>query len=106
MAAWVMFAVQAVAGPPSPVVRAPVERPCPTAKPGEEIIVCARPDDAFRLKPIPDRYTAERAPPKAETALKGVGTVAVEAEQAADAQGAPINRAMIRLRVPIGSPKR
>ncbi|KKI19610.1 hypothetical protein XM50_08505 [Sphingomonas sp. Ag1] len=101
-----MLTVQAVAGPPAPVARAPVERPCPVAKPGEEIIVCGRSGDAFRLKPMPDRYAPERAPPKAETAINGVGTLAAEAERAADAQGAPINRAMIRLRVPIGTVKR
>ena len=101
-----MLAVQAVAGPPAPVMRAPTERPCPVAQPGEEIVVCARPNDRFRLKPLSGQYTAERAPPKAEAAIKGVGAVAVEAERAADAQGAPINRAMIRLRVPIGGKKR
>lgn len=106
MPAWMMLAMQAVAGPPSPAKQVPVERPCPAPQPGEEIVVCARPNDRFRLKPLSDRYTAERAPPKAETAIDGVGTVAVEAERAADAQGAPINRAMIRLRVPIGGKPR
>ncbi|WP_254555475.1 hypothetical protein, partial [Salmonella enterica] len=71
-------------------------------KPGEEIIVCARPSDRFRLKPLPERFTAERRPPKAETTIAGVGTLAAEAERGADAQGAPINRAMIRLRIPLG----
>ncbi|MCC2979543.1 hypothetical protein [Sphingomonas sp. IC4-52] len=68
--------------------------------------MCARPNDRFRLKPLAGQFQAERAPPKAEAAINGVGTVAVEAERAADAQGAPINRAMIRLRVPIGGKKR
>lgn len=106
MPAWMMLAMQAVAGPPAPTKPVKVERPCPVAQPGEEIIVCARPNDDFRLKSLADRYTPERAPPKAETAINGVGTVAVEAEQAADAQGAPVNRAMIRLRIPVGGKKR
>lgn len=101
-----MLAIQAVAGPPAPTGPVRVEQPCPVAQPGEEIVVCARPNDGFRLKPLADRYTPERTPPKAETTINGVGSVAVEAEQAADAQGTPINRAMIRLRVPIGGERR
>lgn len=106
MPGWWMIALQ-VAGPPapSPVKPAP-ERPCPAAQPGEEIIVCARPNDVHRLKLLPERFTAERAPPKAETTIAGVGTVAAEVEQARDAQGAPINRAMMRLRIPMGAKKR
>ena len=102
MPAWMMLTVQAVAGPPAPAKPIPLERPCPPAKPGEEIVVCARPNDQFRVRPLPERFTVERGPPKAETAVNGVGTVAVEADQGADAQGGPITRAMIRLRVPIG----
>lgn len=106
MSGWLMLALQ-VAGPPAATPpKRPSERPCPVPKPGEEIVVCARPNDAYRLKPLPERYVAERAPPKAETAIAGVGTVAAELEQAADAQGAPINRAMIRLRIPLGAKKR
>lgn len=101
-----MLALQ-VAGPPASVpVRREAERPCPTPEPGAEIVVCARPNERFRLKPLPERFVAERAPPNAEAAIAGVGTVAAEVEQARDAQGAPINRAMIRLRVPIGGKKR
>jgi hypothetical protein len=103
---WWMLALQ-VAGPPAPVVVRPAPQPrCPTPRPGEEIIVCARPNDVFRLKPLPDRFIAERTPPKAQRAIPGVGTVALEAEQAADAQGGAINRAMIRLRIPLGGEKR
>jgi hypothetical protein len=106
MPGWWVLALQ-VAGPPAPAVAKPEsERPCPIARAGEEIIVCARPNDAFRLKPLPDRFMAERTPPKAQTAIDGVGTVAAEVEQGADAQGAPINRAMIRLRIPLGGDKR
>lgn len=106
MPGWWLLVLQTIAGPPSAPKPVLVERPCPAAAPGEEIVVCARPNDQFRLKALPDRFTAERAPPRAETAINGVGTVAVEAEQGADAQGAPISRAMIRLRVPIGPKKR
>ncbi|WP_140418397.1 5'-nucleotidase [Sphingomonas mucosissima] len=85
MPAWMMLALQSVAGPPSPAKPIPVERPCPAAQPGEEIVVCARPDDQFRLKLLPDRFTAERTPPKAETAIGGLGNVAVKANRGADA---------------------
>jgi hypothetical protein len=102
-----MFALQAVAGPsaPLPPRRAP-ERPCPVAQPGEEIVVCARSNDTFRLKPLPDRFVAERTPPKAQKTIAGVGTVSAELEQGADAQGGPVNRAMVRLRIPLGGEKR
>lgn len=107
MPGWWMLALQSVAGPPAPVPsRPPPERPCPIARPGEEIVVCARPHDIYRLKPLSDRFTVDRSPPKAATSIAGVGTVAAELEQAADAQGAPINRAMIRLRIPLGGGKR
>ena len=56
--------------------------------------------------PAPERYSAERAPPKAEASIPGFGAIVAEAERGADAQGAPINRAMIRLRVPLGGEKR
>ncbi len=103
MAGWVMLALQMVAGPPAPVPpRRASDRPCPVAQPGEDIVVCARPNDQFRLKPLPDRFVADRTPPKAETSIAGVGRVAAEVEQGADAQGGVINRAMIRLRIPLG----
>jgi hypothetical protein len=106
MPGWWMIALQ-VAGPPAPgPAKGVPERPCPAARPGDEIVVCARPNDVHRLKPLPQRFTAERAPPKAEAAIAGVGTVAAEVEQARDAQGAPINRAMMRLRIPLGGAKR
>ena len=106
MAAWFLVALQ-VAGPPAPAPpRRPSDRPCPVPQPGEDIVVCARPNDSFRLKPVPERYSAERAPPKAEASIPGFGAIVAEAERGADAQGAPINRAMIRLRVPLGGEKR
>ncbi len=103
---WLLFALQA-AGPPAPIPPKPrSDKPCPVARPGEDIVVCARPQDEFRLKPLPERYIAERTPPKAQVAIPGVGTVSAEAEQGADAQGGAINRAMIRLKVPLGGAKR
>lgn len=107
MSAWLMLALQTVSGPPAPVpARRPSDRPCPVAQPGEDIVVCARRNDEFRLKSMPERFVAERTPPKAQIGIAGVGTLAAEAEQGADAQGAPINRAMIRLRIPLGGEKR
>lgn len=106
MPGWWLIALQ-VAGPPAPVqIRPAPERPCPAPKPGEEIVVCARASESFRLEPLPERFVAERPPPKAETSIAGVGIVAAEVEQGADAQGGPVNRAMIRLRIPLGGKKR
>ena len=103
---WFFLALQA-AGPPVPAsARRLPDRPCPVARPGEEIVVCARPQEEFRLGPLPDRYVGERTPPKAAVGIAGVGTVSAEAEQGADAQGGPVNRAMIRLTVPLGGSKR
>ncbi len=102
MPSLLMFALQ-MAGPPDGVpTRRAAERTCPVARPGEEIVVCARSDDRYRLRPLPEPPTEEWLVPKAEIGIAGVGKVAVEAERAADAQGAPINRAMIRLRVLLG----
>lgn len=103
---WLMLALQ-VAGPPAPVPpKRPSDRPCPVAQPGEEIVVCARPNDEFRLKPLAERYSADREPPKAQVNIAGVGAVAAEVEQGRDAQGGPVNRAMVRLRIPLGGGKR
>lgn len=105
--AWLLLAIQTVSGPPAPVpTRRVSERPCPIAQPGEDIVVCARPSDRYRLKPLPQGFAAERDPPKAEMNIAGVGAVAAEVEQGRDAQGGPINRAMIRLRIPLGGKKR
>ncbi|QNE30968.1 hypothetical protein F1C10_02685 [Sphingomonas sp. NBWT7] len=106
MAGWMMLALQVIAGPPAPVPpRRATERSCPVAQPGEDIVVCAPPNDTYRLKPLPGRFAADRTPPKAETTIAGVGRVAAEVEQGADAQGGVINRAMIRLRIPLGRSK-
>lgn len=105
MSLWLTLALQA-AGPPVPLPpRRSSDRPCPVARPGEDIVVCARPNDQFRLKPLPDHFVVEREPPKAAVAIAGVGALAAEVEQGADAQGGPINRAMVRLRIPLGRSK-
>ena len=106
MPAWIVIALQA-SGPPAPAPpRRVSERPCPVAQPGEDIVVCARRNDTYRLKPLPERFTAEREPPKAQVNIAGVGALAAEVEQGRDAQGGAINRAMIRLRIPLGGKER
>jgi hypothetical protein len=103
---WLLIALQAV-GPPAPLpATRPSDRPCPVAQPGEDIVVCARPNEQYRLKPLTRRFTAERTPPKAQVGIAGVGTVAAEVEQGADAQGGPVNRAMVRLRIPLSGKAR
>ncbi|MFK3891426.1 hypothetical protein [Sphingomonas sp. NPDC079357] len=85
-----------------------VPDPC-RAPTGNDVVVCGRrPDpDRFRLRPLTDRYDADAAAlPKAETAiLGGRATLAAEAE-AASVGGAPSNRAMIRLKIPLGKSRR
>jgi hypothetical protein len=98
-----LLAWQAAAGPPAAVPPRPrSDRPC---LPGldDEVVVCARTGDSpYRLRRLPERYsTAPDALPKAQVAALG-GTVSVEGEQGADAQGGPINRAMVRFRLPLG----
>lgn len=75
-----------------------VKRECPTAEAGDEIVVCARPDDEFRLKPLPERYQA--GVPRAEFGLPGDAKAVAETEQGA-AGGFPSNRVMLRLKVPL-----
>lgn len=99
MLGWVIVVgLQAVAGPPAldlKAFRAP--RPCRPPAPGEDIVVCARTGDEFRLKPLPPK-TSEAALPKAEV---GVGSAKVSAEtEQGSVGGFPSNRAMIRLKMP------
>ena len=104
----VMLQVVTVAGPPVPpprVVPKPIEVTGPCAaghqpRQDDEIVVCARPQEAFRLKPLPDRYTPQSGIPKAEVKVFGNAKLSAEAERGADAQGGPINRAMVRLKIP------
>lgn len=103
----VLVQLVTVAGPPDVP---PIVIPKPIQATGDcaaghqpkdgEIVVCARPQEAFRLKRLPDHYTPARPLPKAEVKVFGNAKLSAEAEQGADAQGGPINRAMIRLKIP------
>ena len=99
----VMIALQAgaVAGPvlPSPR-RAPTARRCPPSDGGDDVVVCGRSSDADRIGPIPD-YSRPFTLPKASTDILGVGTLSAETEQGG-VGGFPSNRAMIRLKIPLG----
>ena len=104
MAVWIAFALQAVAGPPglppSPKLRAaPRCTPDPDAAP-DDVVVCGRRDEPYRLKPLPELYVTPDRLPKAEADV-GVGKLAVETEQGSDAQGGAIPRAMVRLKIPL-----
>ncbi len=102
MTAFWFLLQSAVAGPllEKPVAPDPCRAPT-----GNDVVVCGhRPDpDRYRLRPLTDRYDADAAAvPKAETAiLGGRATLAAEAE-AASVGGVPSNRAMIRLKIPLG----
>lgn len=74
---------------------------CGTAGPDGEIVVCAKTQEEFRLKPLSDRYRADDpALPRAETSiLGGKARVAADAEQGS-VGGFPTNRAMVRLKMP------
>jgi hypothetical protein len=89
----------AVAGPmiETPRRSAPA---CGTTGPHGALIVCGAGQEAFRLRPLSDRYQADAAAiPKAETSiLGGKVKLAAEAEQAGDGRGGRINRAMVRLK--------
>lgn len=101
MVAWLMVGLQA-AGPPAPVtpMKLQIAKPCPAATETGDIVVCARSNEADRLRPLPEKYVRRDGPPKAEVRVFGDAKLAAEAEQGADAQGGPINRAMIRLKLP------
>ena len=91
--------VQAVAGPSLPVARRPSAAPCPVGATAD-VVVCARPQDSYRLKPLPPRAD-EPAIPKAAVGFAG-GTLAAEAEQATLAAGQQSRRLMLRWKVPLG----
>lgn len=63
-------------------------------------MVCARNQDAYRLKPLPSEPD-EPAIPKAEFGV-GRARVAAETEQTQLAGGAQSKRLMIRWKLPIG----
>jgi hypothetical protein len=92
--------LQAVAGPVLPPKPPRHDVPCAANSEGGEIVVCARPNDAYRLKSLPDRAD-DPAIPKAEIGL-GAGRLAAEAEQATLASGTQSQRLMIRWKLPLG----
>ncbi len=103
----VLMALQAgaVAGPVLPAPRrAPTIRRCPPSDSGDDVVVCGRSSDADRIGTIPD-YSRPFTLPKARTDIPGVGTLSAETEQAG-VGGFPSNRAMIRLKIPLGGPRR
>lgn len=97
MLGWiVVVGLQAVSGPPAldlKPFRAP--RPCRPSAPGEDIVVCARPGDEYRLKALPP-LAGGAALPKAEVGV-GKAKVAAETEQGS-VGGFPSNRIMLRLK--------
>ena len=106
MTAYWFLLQSAVAGP---LLDKPVAfDPC-RASTGNDVVVCGRrPDpDRYRLRPLIDRYDADAAAlPKAETAILG-GRAALAAEaEAATVGGVQSNRAMIRLKIPLGKSRR
>ena len=104
----VLLVLQAVSGPPAPVPERRSSsdyRPCPRGS-DNEVVVCARPPDEFRLKPLPDRYVQPAGPPRAEMRVFGDSKLSLDAEQGADAQGGAINRAMVRLKIPLGGKRK
>lgn len=99
----VMLALQAgaVAGPVLPAPRrAPTVRRCPASDTGDDVVVCGRSADADRIGTVPD-YSRPFTLPQARTDIPGVGTLSAETEQAG-VGGSPSNRAMIRLKIPLG----
>ncbi|WP_336868243.1 hypothetical protein [Sphingomonas sanguinis] len=103
----VLMALQAgaVAGPVLPAPRrAPTARRCPPSDSGDDVVVCGRSSDADRIGTIPD-YSRPFTLPKARTDIPGVGTLSAETEQAG-VGGFSSNRAMIRLKIPLGGPRK
>ncbi|KQN93539.1 hypothetical protein ASE95_00885 [Sphingomonas sp. Leaf231] len=95
----------AVAGPSLDVPRAPGRCGTRGGGGGSDIVVCGRrtDQDSFRLRPLEGRYTSDPAAlPKAETRILG-GRAALAAEaESATVGGVQSNRAMLRLKIPLG----
>ena len=102
----VMMALQAgaVAGPVLPAPRRPSTGRCPADDAGGDVVVCGRSSESYRLRPIPDR-SSPLTLPTARTEIPGVGTLSAEVEQGGIG-GFPSNRAMIRLKIPLGARRR
>ena len=102
-----MMAMQAVAGPPLPADMRPVKpAPAPDApkatcgEPDADgtIVICGRPVNANRLRPVDETRYAEK-PIRARTTIGKVG-VSGEAEQGSLPNGMSSPRAMVKLKVP------
>lgn len=77
----------------------PLVKPCGADPDPEEVVVCARGNEQFRLRPLPPR--PERSViPKAETRLFGQVVGAVEAEQVGLDNGMQSKRMMLKLKMP------
>lgn len=99
--------VQAVAGPVLPAPRRPrSDKPCPVVANSADVVVCGRTDEPYRLRKLPTGVERADGLPKAEVGVFGNAKLAAEAERGADAQGGPINRAMVRLKIPLGGSKK
>jgi len=99
-----LLILQGVAGPPAPRIAhktPPATVPCPEIVPGDEIIVCGRPDDQ-RLGRLPE---PQRAPDALLTfRLPGGGQGNVHAVQST-LPGATGSGAVMSLRIPFGRSK-
>ena len=96
-----------VAGPVLPAAPRPRSAaPCPVATDTADVIVCAPNQESYRLHPLAPRYQREQGLPKAEVGVFGNAKLAAEAEQAGDGRGGVVNRAMVRLKIPLGGRKK
>jgi hypothetical protein len=101
-AAFWLFLQSAVAGPLLDTPSAP--DPCARAAAGDVVVCGRRPDpERYRLRALDDRYSADAgAVPKAETGILGGRAALVAEAESATVGGVQSNRAMIRLRIPLG----
>ena len=92
--------LQAAAGPPAPVPeRLRTARQCPNDAAGNgDVVVCARTEQEYRLKPLADN-PAVSAVPRARATLAGNVEAAADVEQAS-VGGFSSNRIMLRLTMP------
>lgn len=98
----ILFLAQAVAGPVLPATPRPRrDMPCPVDADTDDVIVCARDPDAYRLHPVPERFRRGGLP-EARIHL-GSTALAAETEAAGLPGGVPINRIMFRLKIPLGA---
>lgn len=98
MLALFLVGLQAVSGPQlSDTTRLRAIPDCPRSDDSDEVVVCGRRAEPYRLKRIPERYE-DSLLPKAEIGIGGA-KLAVEGEQG-NVGGIPSNRAMMRLKLP------